>query len=188
MSCACAGGRGGPRLLMKVKGRLCDVRQDEPIGRSALDPDSRRSRGSGTFDKRAADGSLSADHPRGAPALDCAYKLQEYASLPRRKRSTGKATWPGRKQVWRRYDEDGRMRADMLSAENDRQEGEPLILPVMARGRRLAPHVSLGDIRASAPRQRERLPLEPRDFRPLALIRCRFPPRWSSWRPSPIAE
>ena len=35
------------------------------------------------------------------PALDCAYKLQEYAGLPRRKRSTGKATWPGRKQVWR---------------------------------------------------------------------------------------
>ena len=37
------------------------------------------------------------------PALDCAYKLQEYAGLPRRKQSTGKATWPGRKQVWRIY-------------------------------------------------------------------------------------
>src|SRR6478736_781816 len=35
------------------------------------------------------------------PALDCAYKLQEYDGLPRRKRSIGKATWPGRKQVWR---------------------------------------------------------------------------------------
>ena len=35
------------------------------------------------------------------PALDCAYKLQEYAGLPRRKHSAGKATWPGRKQVWR---------------------------------------------------------------------------------------
>jgi nicotinate phosphoribosyltransferase len=32
-----------------------------------------------------------------APALDCAYKLVEYAELPRRKRSAGKATWPGRK-------------------------------------------------------------------------------------------
>ena len=38
-----------------------------------------------------------------APALDCAYKLQEYAGLPRRKHSAGKATWPGRKQVWRHY-------------------------------------------------------------------------------------
>ena len=49
------------------------------------------------------------------PALDCAYKLQEYAGLPRRKRSTGKATWPGRKQVWRQYGSDGRMRQDILS-------------------------------------------------------------------------
>ena len=38
-----------------------------------------------------------------APALDCAYKLQEYAGMARRKCSEGKATWPGRKQVWRRY-------------------------------------------------------------------------------------
>lgn len=33
-----------------------------------------------------------------APYLDCAYKQTEYAGLPRRKRSEGKATWPGRKQ------------------------------------------------------------------------------------------
>ena len=30
-----------------------------------------------------------------APTLDCVYKLQEYAGLPRRKRSANKATWPG---------------------------------------------------------------------------------------------
>ena len=41
------------------------------------------------------------------PALDCAYKLQEYTGTPRRKQSPGKATWPGRKQVWRRYGSDG---------------------------------------------------------------------------------
>ena len=44
---------------------------------------------------------------------------------------TGKATWPGRKQVWRRYGADGRMTGDMLSLEDDRQAGEPLIQPVM---------------------------------------------------------
>ena len=37
-----------------------------------------------------------------APYLDAVYKLQEYDGVARRKRSTGKATWPGRKQVWRR--------------------------------------------------------------------------------------
>ena len=49
------------------------------------------------------------------PALDCAYKLQEYAGQARRKRSAGKATWPGRKQVWRRYGSDGRFAGDTLS-------------------------------------------------------------------------
>src|SRR6202043_687945 len=42
------------------------------------------------------------------PAIDCVYKLQEYAGVPRRKLSENKATWPGRKQVWRRYGADGR--------------------------------------------------------------------------------
>jgi nicotinate phosphoribosyltransferase len=93
-----------------------------------------------------------------APALDCAYKLQEYAGLPRRKRSTGKATWPGRKQVWRRYDGDGRMMADVLSAEGDIHEGEPLIHSVMTSGRRIGPQTTLHDIRARARHELERLP------------------------------
>jgi nicotinate phosphoribosyltransferase len=45
----------------------------------------------------------SSDHP----ALDCAYKLQEYAGLARRKHSPGKETWPGTKQVFRRRRSDG---------------------------------------------------------------------------------
>jgi len=85
-----------------------------------------------------------------APALDCAYKLQEYAGLPRRKRSTGKATWPGRKQVWRRYDRNGRMMSDILSIEDDVQEGEPLIRRVMAGGQRVDRLPSLDEVRAHA--------------------------------------
>ncbi|MFZ1102461.1 MAG: nicotinate phosphoribosyltransferase [Hyphomicrobiaceae bacterium] len=92
------------------------------------------------------------------PALDCAYKLQEYAGLPRRKRSTGKATWPGRKQVWRHYGPDGRIAQDILSVEGDDQTGEPLIKPVMKGGRRLAPQPTLAEIRARAARDLERLP------------------------------
>jgi nicotinate phosphoribosyltransferase len=92
------------------------------------------------------------------PALDCAYKLQEYAGLPRRKRSTGKATWPGRKQVWRQYGPDGRMRLDILSLGEDEQAGEPLIEPVVKGGRRLTPQPTLAEIRARAARGLERLP------------------------------
>ena len=95
-----------------------------------------------------------------APALDCAYKLQEYAGLPRRKRSTGKATWPGRKQIWRRYDRNDRMMADVLSTEQDNQDGEPLIHPVMANGKRIASQLSLHELRAHGRRELERLPRE----------------------------
>jgi nicotinate phosphoribosyltransferase len=94
-----------------------------------------------------------------APALDCAYKLQEYAGLPRRKRSAGKATWPGRKQVWRRYGADGRMASDILSAHDDEHDGEPLVQLVMEQGRRVHPPLALDDIRAHARQQLNSLPL-----------------------------
>jgi nicotinate phosphoribosyltransferase len=84
------------------------------------------------------------------PALDCVYKLQEYAGLPRRKRSAGKETWPGRKQVWRRYGPDGLMAGDILSIEGDIQPGEPLLKPVMQAGRRISPRPALPEIRARA--------------------------------------
>ncbi len=92
------------------------------------------------------------------PALDCAYKLQEYAGIARRKRSAGKATWPGRKQVWRRYDAEGRMAGDVLSLETDEHPGETLIRPVMEAGRRLQPWPALDECRAHAARELERLP------------------------------
>jgi len=93
-----------------------------------------------------------------APGLDCAYKLEEYAGLPRRKRSAGKATWPGRKQVWRRFGADGRMAGDILSLENDDQAGEPLIELIMQGGKRVAPAPLLAEIRARAARDLQRLP------------------------------
>jgi len=100
------------------------------------------------------------------PALDCAYKLQEYAGLPRRKRSTGKATWPGRKQVWRHYGPDGRMARDVMSVETDTQSGDPLMLPVMKDGRRIAPSPTLAEIRARAAHDLERLPEPLRSLKP----------------------
>jgi len=92
------------------------------------------------------------------PALDCAYKLQEYAGLARRKRSAGKATWPGRKQVWRRFSADGRMAGDVVSLADDRQPGEPLIVPVMRGGRRIEPSPPLEEIRHRAAESLARLP------------------------------
>jgi nicotinate phosphoribosyltransferase len=93
-----------------------------------------------------------------APALDCAYKLQEYAGIARRKRSEGKATWPGRKQVWRWYDERGRFARDLVSLADQQYEGEPLLRPAMRGGRRLADLSDLAATRAYAKNQLARLP------------------------------
>jgi len=93
-----------------------------------------------------------------APSLDCAYKLQEYAGKPRRKLSEGKQTWPGRKQVWRCYDAQGRMAGDVLTIESDAQKGEALIAPVMRAGKRVGPAPTLAQIRERTTRDLARLP------------------------------
>ena len=103
-----------------------------------------------------------------APALDCAYKLQEYAGLARRKLSAGKATWPGRKQVWRHYGREGRMCQDVLSLEGDEQAGEPLIELAMTGGRRLPHQPTLAAIRARAARGLAQLPEPLRRLEPAA--------------------
>jgi len=109
-----------------------------------------------------------------APALDCAYKLEEYAGSARRKLSAGKATWPGRKQVWRHFGPDGRMAGDVLSVADDDQPGEPLIEPVMRNGKRLAAAPALADVRARAAANLDRLPaslkrLEPGENYPIEI-------------------
>jgi nicotinate phosphoribosyltransferase len=72
-----------------------------------------------------------------APYLDCAYKLEEYDGKPRRKVSEGKATWPGRKQVFRRFDTRGVMAGDTVTTIEDAQPGQALLVPVLRGGRRV---------------------------------------------------
>lgn len=95
-----------------------------------------------------------------APSLDAVYKLQSYGGVARRKRSEGKATWPGAKQVWRSYADDGRMRADVIGLESEALGGQPLLQPVMADGRRLAPSPRLDELRAHHARELGALPDE----------------------------
>lgn len=85
-----------------------------------------------------------------APALDCAYKLQEYAGRPRRKLSEGKATWPGRKQVWRRYHLDGTISRDTVGLADEIPSGQPQLHPVMRGGRCVTKLPTLAEARTHA--------------------------------------
>ncbi len=100
-----------------------------------------------------------------APSLNCAYKLVEYAGSPRMKLSSGKATLPGPKQVFRRH-RDGRATGDLIAHRDEQHEGMPLLQPVMRGGHRL-PEASpeLGRIRDDCSEQIAGLPGEVREGR-----------------------
>ncbi|MEF8834193.1 MAG: nicotinate phosphoribosyltransferase, partial [Halofilum sp. (in: g-proteobacteria)] len=96
---------------------------------------------------------------RDSPTLDFAYKLVAYDDQPRLKGSTGKATLPGRKQVFRRW-QGATMAGDTITTEDEAMGGEPLLQPVMRGGQRLQPPESLDMLRARAQSQRGALPAD----------------------------
>jgi nicotinate phosphoribosyltransferase len=93
-----------------------------------------------------------------APALDMAYKLEEYAGRPRRKSSPGKATWPGAKQVYRQKSSTGQYLGDRVVRLGEEAAGQPLLQEVMRNGRRSAPLAPLGGIREYCHAELEALP------------------------------
>ena len=93
-----------------------------------------------------------------APSLECVYKMQEYDGQPRRKRSEGKATWPGKKQIFRTLDTQGKMQEDHLAMEDESLTGEPLLKPCMRNSKRLNPPAPLEQCRTHAARQLDQLP------------------------------
>jgi nicotinate phosphoribosyltransferase len=98
------------------------------------------------------------DTSADVPYLDCAYKLQEYAGIARRKRSEGKATWPGRKQVYRNYD-NGFISGDTVTVDNAPCAGQPLLQLVMQSGKTVAGQPTLVEAREYARRQLNGLPV-----------------------------
>ncbi|WP_119287254.1 nicotinate phosphoribosyltransferase [Azohydromonas sediminis] len=108
------------------------------------------------------------DTSSDAPSLDAVYKLQVYAGVARRKRSAGKATLPGVKQVVRRFDAHGRMLADRVQLEGEPLDGEPLLQPVMRGGRRVGAAPTLADARRRCTEQLRALPEPLRGLDPVA--------------------
>jgi len=85
-----------------------------------------------------------------APWFDIAYKLVEYSGRPVLKLSTGKVSWPGKKQVYRLCDVDGRLNNDFVTRRDENvRDAEPLLKKVMAQGKTLAPLPSLKQSRAA---------------------------------------
>jgi nicotinate phosphoribosyltransferase len=98
------------------------------------------------------------DTSADAPYLDSAYKLQQYAGKFKRKRSEGKATLPGIKQVYRYFDNQGKMYRDLITTHDDINEAQSLLQPCMRSGKRINPALPLPEARAYAAQQLSLLP------------------------------
>lgn len=72
-----------------------------------------------------------------APWADIAYKLVEYDGRPVLKLSSGKSSWPGRKQVFR---QNGK---DVIGRRDEQLAGQGVMLEVMRGGRPCAAHPTL---------------------------------------------
>ena len=110
------------------------------------------------------------------PYFDCAYKLVEYNGLGRRKLSKGKATWPGRKQVFRHFSAENIMSGDLLALHQEKDSGVPLIQCYMADGVRTQPLPALVETRDFLRQQLATLPPfpdngEPYPVAPSALLK-----------------
>jgi nicotinate phosphoribosyltransferase len=99
-----------------------------------------------------------------APALDMAYKLQEYAGKARRKCSPGKATWPGVKQVFRERGTQRQIVRDAVALSEEVVAGEALLVEVMREGRAVAPPTPLAQIRAYCLQEVQALPAALQDL------------------------
>jgi nicotinate phosphoribosyltransferase len=83
-----------------------------------------------------------------APWTDCAYKLVEYDERPVLKLSTGKISWPGRKQVFRRRNNQGQLEKDIIGLrEENMPEAERLLVEIMASGKTIVPLPKVEDSR-----------------------------------------
>ncbi len=103
-----------------------------------------------------------------APALDMAYKLQAYDGKARRKRSPGKATWPGTKQVFRTRGARDQIVGDTIALAEEAVPGEALLVEVMREGHILSPAVPLQQIRAHCMQEMQALPPGLHDLQPAA--------------------
>ncbi|HZD42102.1 MAG TPA: nicotinate phosphoribosyltransferase [Terriglobales bacterium] len=94
-----------------------------------------------------------------APWFDIAYKLVEYAGRPVLKLSTGKASWPGRKQIFRLSSNLGELQKDIVALRDEPMNGaEAVLVKVMGNGKRARPLSSLDEIRSTFQQEFKKLP------------------------------
>ena len=112
-----------------------------------------------------------------APYSDMAYKLVEYGEKPVLKRSPGKISWPGAKQVFRRRNNKGKLEKDIIGLRDERITGtEALLRKVMKSGKIVAALPTLAESRAGLAKELGHLPDSIKAIRNPVLYPVEFSP------------
>jgi len=110
---------------------------------------------------------------RDDPVVNSVYKLIQHNGIPKIKISEGKITYPGKKQVYRVYDENGKFTKDILMLENETppDKSEPFLAPIMRKGKLIYDLPSLDEIQQFYYKNIEKLPEEFKKLEQLDLFR-----------------
>lgn len=95
---------------------------------------------------------------RDAPSLAMVYKIVAFDGEGRLKLSKDKVSVPLAKQVFRRFNEEGRFAGDLVARFDETPEGEPLLAQVVRGGKLIGPMPGLDAIRARCAAQVDALP------------------------------
>lgn len=125
--------------------------------------------------------------PGDAPHLSLIYKLVEIEGDGKvreaAKFSHAKATYPGRKQVFRYSNGRGEFASDKIALEDEEpNSGEPLLIPVMRGGKRLTQPESVSALRERCMKNLERLPPRFRQIQRNAVYPVRYSKRLTAMR------
>jgi len=125
--------------------------------------------------------------PGDAPHLNLIYKLTEVERGGKvreaAKFSHAKATYPGRKQVFRHVNAHGEFSGDKIALEDEPPEDdEVLLIEVMRGGRRIVPSESIGALRDRCLKNLARLPQRYRQIRRSAIYPVAYSKRLTLMR------
>ena len=113
------------------------------------------------------------------PYVDVVYKLSGIVEggtfVPTMKLSKGKITLPGKKQIFRQTDKNGKYVRDIIGLENEKVAGQPLLIRVMERGRNVYETRKLAEIRTATSMNFSQLPDK---YKKLTKA-CRYPVKLS---------
>ena len=99
---------------------------------------------------------------RDDPTIAGVYKLIEYNGRPKIKISEEKLTYPGKKQIYRIYNERGIFKEDILMLEDDEvpPNSEALLIPIMEKGNLISKIPQLMEIQQYYLKNMKKLPSE----------------------------